>query len=222
MSESPLRAIPERRGCEYVSIRPVPGGARYSARIAYSFFFASAMTSTARRRCSSVPVIMTCRSAFIAPNAASLMSCQFSTGLVTDVLPRSGPGLLGLGPAGIGEREPLPAAGLLADDESFVLEQLQGRVDRPGAWPPDASGAGLQLSDHFVAVHRSLQEQGEHGRLGRSVVAPCRGPGQTGDRRGHPARPTVAGTASARQSHASAPRSVGRPRSDARVSCARA
>src|SRR5690606_2487691 len=39
--------------------------------------------------------------------------------------------------------EPIgPASpGLFRDDEPFVLQLLQGRVDRPGAWAPDAPAA---------------------------------------------------------------------------------
>src|SRR5204863_500893 len=70
--------------------------------------------------------------------------------------------LLGLGAAGLGEGEPLAAFGLLGGDQALVLEQLQGRVDRAGARPPDAAGAALQLLDHLVAVHGALDQQGEH------------------------------------------------------------
>ena len=68
---------------------------------------------------------------------------------------------LGLGPAGVGEGEPAAALALLTGDQVLVLEQLEGRVDRPRARPPDAAGARLQLLDHLVAVHRPLGQQGQ-------------------------------------------------------------
>jgi hypothetical protein len=48
-------------------------------------------------------------------------------------------------------------------DETFVLQQLERGVDRAGARPPDAAGAAFQLLNHFVAVHRPLEQQREKG-----------------------------------------------------------
>src|SRR5690349_10361311 len=70
----------------------------------------------------------------------------------------------GLLAARIGQREALAAAGGLGLDEAFVLQQLQGRVDRAGARAPDAAGAALQLLDHLVAVHGPFEQQRQQGR----------------------------------------------------------
>ena len=57
----------------------------------------------------------------------------------------------------------------LADDQAFVDQQLQGRVDRAGAGLPQVLAALGDLLDHLVAVHRPLGEQHQDG--GADVTA---------------------------------------------------
>src|SRR5690606_8510213 len=73
--------------------------------------------------------------------------------LVTESFPGRRADLLSGGPSRLGEGEALPTVGLGADDEPFVFEQLEGRVDRAWAGPPDSAGPGGQLGDHLVSVH---------------------------------------------------------------------
>src|SRR5262249_46637495 len=47
-------------------------------------------------------------------------------------------------------------------DQALVLQELEGRVDRTGAGAPDAVGAGVELLDDLVAVHRALEQQRQH------------------------------------------------------------
>ena len=58
----------------------------------------------------------------------------------------------------LGERiAPLAAAFVrLGGDQALVLEQLQGRVDRTWARPPQAVGTLGEFADYLVTVHRSL------------------------------------------------------------------
>jgi hypothetical protein len=97
---------------------------------------------------------------------------------------------LHLGPSGVGEREPAAALALLTGDQALVLEQLEGRVDRPRARPPDAAGARLQLLDHLVAVHGPLGQQGQDRGPDVAAAAPpppvaaeAPRPGRPGQRR---------------------------------------
>src|SRR5919108_2446201 len=86
-------------------------------------------------------------------------------GVVSEVPPRRGlggpPGLL---TAGFAEREALAAIVGLGNDQSFVLEQLQRRIDGARAGAPDATGAAFQLADHLVTVHRALGQKSQHRR----------------------------------------------------------
>src|SRR6266508_732168 len=61
----------------------------------------------------------------------------------------------------VGQRVHALALSLLAHDQSLVLEQLEGRVDRARARAPQPAAPGLELLDDLVAVHRLFGEQGE-------------------------------------------------------------
>jgi len=83
---------------------------------------------------------------------------------VGDLVPGRGGNLLVGFPAGGGQFEELLAAfGLGAHDQTLVDQQLQGRVDRPGAGLPQVLAALGDLLDDLVAVHRSLGEQDQDG-----------------------------------------------------------
>ena len=89
-----------------------------------------------------------------------------------DLLPRRGLDLLGRGAAVVGQLEkPLAAFAFGADDEALVDQQLQRRVDRAGAGPPQALAALGDLLDHLVAVHRPLGEQSQDGRADVAALA---------------------------------------------------
>src|SRR5581483_3245347 len=80
-------------------------------------------------------------------------------------------------PAFVGQLEkPLGAFRFGGDDQSLVDEQLQRRVDRAGAGPPQAVAALADLLDHLVAVHRPLGEQREDGRTDVTAPAPSAPP----------------------------------------------
>src|SRR5215216_1764661 len=66
--------------------------------------------------------------------------------------------LLQLGLARVGDRVDALAVLLLAPHEPLLLEELQGRVDRPRARSPHATAALLELLDQVVAVHRPLRD----------------------------------------------------------------
>src|SRR5215813_11712506 len=67
-------------------------------------------------------------------------------------------------PDRFGERVGLAAAALLTLDQALVFEQLQRRVDRAGARPPNATSALVEFLDHLVPVHRTLREEREDRR----------------------------------------------------------
>src|SRR5690606_35689944 len=80
------------------------------------------------------------------------------------LVPR-GAGLVGVrlrvGAARVGEAEGLTALALLRDDQPFVGELLQRRVDGSGAGLPAALAALGDLLDDLVAVARLLRQQRE-------------------------------------------------------------
>ena len=123
------------------------------------------MISTMRCCCSAVAVWADCATA---PNnwpmAARRLTCA-GVGALGDLVPRRGLDLLGRRATLIGQLEKLFAASVsLARDQAFVVQQLQRRVDRPGAGPPDPVAALGDLLDHLVAVHRPLGQQRQDGR----------------------------------------------------------
>src|SRR5579875_3303681 len=82
--------------------------------------------------------------------------------------------------AGISERVPSPPALLaLGTDQALVLELLQRRIDRAGAWPPHPVTALGDLLDDLISVHRPLGQQRQCCRP--DVAAP-------GPRPSHPPR----------------------------------
>jgi hypothetical protein len=97
---------------------------------------------------------------------------------LSGALPRRAVGLfarLGLGLAGLGEREHAATFDVLALDEALVLEELQCRVDRAGARAPHAAAALFEPLHDLVPVHRLF---GEHREDRRADVAAARpGPG---------------------------------------------
>ncbi|AIJ21739.1 hypothetical protein AMETH_1647 [Amycolatopsis methanolica 239] len=92
-----------------------------------------------------------------------------------DLLPRRLPVLVGgrLAP-GVGQLEQALAAVLAGHHQAFVGQQLQGRVDRAGARPPEATAALGDLTDDLVTVPRLLGQQGEDG--GAHVAPPSSPP----------------------------------------------
>ena len=92
--------------------------------------------------------------------------------VLVDLVPRWGLDLLRGFSTGVGQREELfTAFALLADNQSFVDQQLQGRVDRAGAGPPQVLAALGNLLDDLVAVHRPLGEQHQDGGTDVSTAA---------------------------------------------------
>ena len=68
-------------------------------------------------------------------------------------------------PALVGQLVGAPAAlASLSPDQALILELLERRVDRAGAWPPDSPAALADLLDDLVAVHGLLGEQRERCR----------------------------------------------------------
>ena len=74
------------------------------------------------------------------------------------------------GPAGVGQRERPASVAVLDRDEAFVLELLEGRVDRSGARAPAAAAALAELLHDLVAVHRLFGEESE-GRFADRAAA---------------------------------------------------
>src|SRR5580704_8446059 len=71
----------------------------------------------------------------------------------------------------VGQLVGAPAAlASLSPDQALILELLQRRVDRAGAWPPDSPAALADLLDDLVAGHGLLAEQCQ--RCGPHVTAP--------------------------------------------------
>ncbi len=83
---------------------------------------------------------------------------QFHCGIV-NVVGHAGPGSAELGlvlrnvrTAHVGKMKDAPSVGVLALDQSLVLQELEGRIDRPRAGTPDPATARRDLLDNFVAV----------------------------------------------------------------------
>src|SRR6478735_7948729 len=77
--------------------------------------------------------------------------------------------LLDVGATRVGEAQQSPALDVAALDEAFVLELLDGRVDRAGARLPRTVRALGDLLDELVAVHLVAREDVEDG--GADVAA---------------------------------------------------
>ncbi len=74
-------------------------------------------------------------------------------------------------PSSVSSKSFLLPSDLGRDEQAFVDEQLQRRVDRAGARLPQLLAALVDLLDHLVAVHRPVGEQLED--RGAHVTAPA-------------------------------------------------
>src|SRR5690554_3641882 len=77
-----------------------------------------------------------------------------------------------LASAALGERVGLPTVCFLGEDESFVREQLECRVDRSRAGLPRAVAALLDLTNDLVSVHRSFREERQDARANVTASHP--------------------------------------------------
>ncbi len=110
--------------------------------------------------CSSFAVYADCATAPINWRDCAAQVDVSGTGVFGDLFPRRGLDLLGGGAAIVGQLEKLLAAFAFAcDQQTFVDQQLQGRIHRSGAGAPQVLTALGDLLDHLVAVHRPLGEQ---------------------------------------------------------------
>src|SRR4051794_2144521 len=67
--------------------------------------------------------------------------------------------LLGSLAAGVGEARHLLALLIAGRDQTLVVQQLDGRVDRAGAGAPRLAAALANLLDHLVAMHRPVKQE---------------------------------------------------------------
>ncbi len=108
-----------------------------------------------------------------APSGAPAATASHGAGPFGD-LGRRPLALLGQGIAAL-------AAGVvrLGRDEALVLEQLQGRVDRTRARPPQAIGTLGEFTDYLVTMHGPFGQQGQDGAADVAAPRPAPSPATT-------------------------------------------